>query len=430
MDKKYFIYVVLFIFCLFSIGSFFSVIFVTNGEEATLNSLIYDVGKLIGLIGFLFLSILIISGDIARFLDKFIGIDRIIKFQRKFALMTSVFVLAHPILFIFSSGTVFNYILPDFSYLSLALGIFAFYGFIVVMSCSLIYKRISYNVWQYIHILTYVLFFFGLYHAINIGSDTNNLFIKIIFAILFFSLIIGVIYRTAYKIKQGGNKFKVKEVRWETSDTFRLILKTNKKFNFKAGQFCFLRLNKEKLYARHPFTISSSPNNEDLEFTIKLNGRFTKSASKLKKDEEVIVDGPFGIFNLQNQKKEAVFIAGGVGITPFMSILQNKLETGDNTKTTLLYGVKTEKEIIFKPRLDEIKEKWFKKVYALSKENKSGKEYEFGRITKVLLQKYVPNILGSIFYICGPKSMEKELRKDLLELGVKKENILFEDFFW
>lgn len=419
--------ILLITFMLSLIFIFYSIFKSINFDNLSLNILLYSLGKFCGLVGFLFLSILIFSGETARFFDKYFGIDKIILFQRKFALITSFFVILHPIFFIISSKSILPYIIPDFSAIPLSLGIISLYFFIIVMTASILYKRISYKIWQYLHILTYLLFFFSLYHATKTGSDYNYLPIKIIYLTLAILIIIGIIYRTNYKIKQFSNKFFVKEIKKETEDTFTLILETKKNFPFKPGQFCFLRLNKKGIYARHPFTISSSPDKKDLEFTIKLKGRFTQEALNLKKGDEVIVDGPFGIFTLDKaEEKDIIFIAGGVGITPFYSMIKS------NTKKDILlfYCSRTIKGTIFKKELDNIKEDWLKKVYIVSEDECQGNVKEKGIISKSIIAKYAKDINNSIFFICGPEKMKDCVIKELKELGVKKENIIIEDFFW
>lgn len=173
-----------------------------NFHNLKIAEIFYLLGKLAGLTGFLFLSLLIFSGDTARFFDRFFGLDKIIKFQRKFALATMIFILSHPIFFILSTKSIWPFIIPDFSVIPLALGTISFYIFIIVMIASKIYKKISYNLWQFIHILTYVLFFFSLYHAFNWGSDSGNRPVRVIYLILLIAVIIGIIYRTNYKIKR------------------------------------------------------------------------------------------------------------------------------------------------------------------------------------------------------------------------------------
>jgi len=426
---------VLCVFLVFSFSIFVRAIFGFDSlQNLNFTSILYLLGKLAGLIGFLFLSLLIFSGDTARFFDRFFGMDKIIKFQRQFALITMIFVLLHPIFFVLSSRIILSYIIPDFSVIPLALGIISLYIFIIVMIASKIYKRISYNLWQYIHILTYVLFFFSLYHAVNWDSDYKLVSLKIIYGITLIFLVAGIIYRTYYKIKQKyAGKFHVQNIKNETKDTFTLTLKPERVFLFKAGQFCFLRLNKDKLYARHPFTISSSPKENELRFTVKLTGRFTKAISELKRGEEIIIDGPFGIFTIDDYDKDLVFIAGGVGITPFISMIKEKMiADGKIQNVTLLYGSKTKEDIIYREQIDNIKKDWFRKVYILSDNHSFPKiyEYEAGHVNEEIIKKYVKNINNSLFYICGPEILKNNLKKTLNRLGVSKQNIIIEDFFW
>jgi predicted ferric reductase len=248
---------------------------------------------------------------------------------------------------------------------------------------------------------------------------------KIIFAILSFAVVDGAIYRIRYKLKHKKDRFVVKKIKWETENVFTIEIEPQQKFSFEAGQFCFLRLNKNKLYARHPFTISSSPNEKNLRFAVKIEGRFTKAVSELKEGEEIFVDGPFGIFTVEGNKN-LIFIAGGVGITPFMSIIKNNLEKEKNQDITLLYSAKTEKDIIFKKEFDNMKKPWLKKIYLLREKTKGN---EYGYFTRKLIEKYVSN-LDSLFYICGPERMKKSVKEILASMKVKKKNIFTEDFFW
>ena len=232
---------VLCVFLVFSFSIFVRAIFGFDSlQNLNFTSILYLLGKLAGLIGFLFLSLLIFSGDTARFFDRFFGMDKIIKFQRQFALITMIFVLLHPIFFVLSSRIILSYIIPDFSVIPLALGIISLYIFIIVMIASKIYKRISYNLWQYIHILTYVLFFFSLYHAVNWDSDYKLVSLKIIYGITLIFLVAGIIYRTYYKIKQKyAGKFHVQNIKNETKDTFTLTLKPEREFFLKQCNFVF-----------------------------------------------------------------------------------------------------------------------------------------------------------------------------------------------
>jgi len=342
-----------------------------------------------------------------------------------------VFVLAHPIFFILSDWPTLFWLIPNFSALPLALGAMSFYIFIAVTVASTVYKRISYNFWQYIHVFTYVLFGFSLYHAFYLGFDSGNRLVRAVYLILLAAVAAGAIYRTNYKFKQRRTgKFYVQSVKDEIKNVFTLILKSEKKFLFQAGQFCFLRLNQDKLYARHPFTIASSPGENELRFIVKIQGRFTQALLKLKSGDEVIVDGPFGIFTIEDREKDLVFIAGGVGIAPFISLIKDRLAEEKKQQVVLLYGSKIEEDIICRRELDSIKKGWFKKAYILSGDPAELAAGEAGQINQEIIKKYVPHISNSLFYICGPEPMKTSLKEILKKLKVNRQNVMIEDFFW
>lgn len=393
----------------------------------TLSALLYSIGKLFGITGFVLLTLLIFSGDTARFWNRWIGLDKIIKFQRKFSYFVAFFVIFHPIFFMLSTKSISGFLIPNFAYIPLTAGISAFYIFIGVMIASKLYKRISYRVWQYIHILTYVLFFFAVYHGLNWGSTEGY---NPIYYIGTWMIIIATVYRTQYKLRaRKTSTFKVKDIKNETHDTFTITVDGHK--DFIAGQFCFLRINKNKLYARHPFTVSSAPGG-DMSFTIKLAGRFTQTAKELKVGDEILIDGPFGNF-IPKPEKDLVFIAGGVGITPFMSILKDHINKNINQNITLIYGSRTENDIIFKKEIDAIQAPWFTKVHLLSLVEEGtplSPGCEKGFINKDVLNRYVKNKNESLYYICGPEIMKNNAKKLLKDEGVPGGQVFVEDFFW
>ncbi len=408
-------------------------------ETVQLTALFWEIGQWSGIAAFVALSLLIFSGDTARFWDRFFGLDRIIKFQRQFSLWTALFVLLHPVFFMLSRQNFLAYAVPDFSVPPLALGIVAFYVFALVMLASLLYKRISHLAWQYIHVVTYLLLALSLIHAWQWGSDSGSWWLQSIYLVSLAAVICGAVYRAQYKIRQlFGGKFFVKSLRRETADTFTLTIGQEKPLKFRAGQFCFLRLPKDSLHARHPFTIASAPTEPDLRFTIKSAGRFTDSAGKLRKGEKVLIDGPFGRFYLRDGKKPLVFIAGGVGMTPFMSMLRERISAGNqqNGKITLLYGSRTFDDIIFKQELDEIKAPWLTKIYLLDQTGKRPptaklpKDCLPGYIDEKIIRRFVPDPAAALFYICGPEALKNSVKKILRQLKVPRSAIFVEDFFW
>ena len=150
-----------------------------------------------------------------------------------------------------------------------------------------------------------------------------------------------------------------------------------------------------------------------------------------------------------------------MGITPFISMIKDHLHLNKQQNITLLYCSKTTEDIIFKKELDEINERWLKKTFMLSKEKEFFKDWEMGHINKQIIEKNAGDIenslncameyrefsnrhspkqddltkgnvyiKNSLFYICGPEAMKEEIIKILRHMGVKKENIKIESFFW
>ncbi len=396
-----------------------------------LTEVFYNLGKLFGLITLMSLALLVFSGDTARYFDRFFGLDRLIKFQRKFSFFVLTFAVLHPFLFILSGRESLKVFIPNFYLMPLTFGIFAFLILIAVMLFSHFYKRISYHAWQYIHILTYVLLFFALYHAFFWGSNSGRPIFQAIYLIILIAVILGALYRFLYKFRAWRRpKFYISKIIKETNNVFSLVLSSDRKMKFKAGQFCFLRLKGKKLYARHPFTISSSPQEDALVFTVKNTGRFTFALSRMKVGDEVLIDGPFGRFIERKKSGDLVFIAGGVGITPLRSMVLDFLARGRQGKISLIYCSKHKEDLVFENDFNRLQGENFKALYVLSAGEKDEGNYFSGRINKEILEMARLNMNQPTFYICGPEPLKIATIKMLKELGVSKKKIIFEDFFW
>ena len=397
----------------------------------SLAEIMYSIGQWSGFLALVSLAFLIFSGDTARFSDRFFGLDKIIKFQRKFSLLSFIFLILHPVFFILAGQSFANYFIPAFYILPLALGTLAFYVFVAVMLFSYFYKKISYRAWQYIHVLTYLLFLSALYHAFFWGSSSDKLFFIITYIFLLLAIIVGAIYRTIYKIKEKRRgPASVLSIKWENDDIYTLTLKTKKKMNFKAGQFCFLRLDNHKLYARHPFSISSAPEEDILSFAIKNTGRFTSAVSKLQVGDKINLDGSFGIFTAKRKLQDVVFIAGGIGITPFRSLLKNFSNLHRQGKHVLIYCAKKEKDLVFRQDIENLPNIDLKTICILSEEKNDTADYLNGYLSKEILMEAIKDLQNPYFYICGPEPLKDSSVKIIKSLGISKERIIFESFFW
>ncbi|MBU0660870.1 ferric reductase-like transmembrane domain-containing protein [Patescibacteria group bacterium] len=401
--------------------------------DLTLTAILYDLGRLTGLIAFFGLGILVFAGDTTRFFDRFFGFDRLIPFLKKLSYGTAVFLLLHPIFFMIAKQKFLAYLIPDFFYLHLALGIVAFYLFIIVMIASALYKRISHLAWQYLHVLNYILFFISLQHAKHWGSSSSYWYISASYQAMLFLIVIGLIYRAQHKIRHKTKAYPIKNIINENHDTKTFVFDMGEKQHFQAGQFCLLRIHDKtrKLHARHPFTMSNAPGSTELAFTIKQSGRFTEALFQLKKGDKVLIEGPFGIFTKKRcTTKRQVFIAGGVGITPFKSMLEDPSTENDPRKIFLFYGARSKKNMLFEDFFSKKLSKKFHAIYCLSQEKKSDGICEIGYIDEKILLKYITSFEETCFYICGPEAMKQSVIGILKKHKVPKEHIIVEHFYW
>lgn len=205
---------------------------------------------------------------------------------------------------------------------------------------------------------------------------------------------------------------------------------------YKPGQFGYFTILSESVPAEtHPFSIASTPTEpEHLTLTIKQLGDFTQRIATVKPGDEVIVDGPYGNFSYLNypQEKASVFVAGGVGITPVLSMVKHMKEKDPDRPVTLIWGVRTPADMIQRQELLALERtmpnfNWVPVVS--SDDNWSGMK---GVIDLNTLQ----HILGESsnwtsstgFFLCGPPVMMTATQKNLKQLGIANKQIHFESF--
>jgi glycine betaine catabolism B len=218
--------------------------------------------------------------------------------------------------------------------------------------------------------------------------------------------------------------------------------------NYKAGQFAFFDIggvyNDPKGPIRH-FTISSSPTENFIMISTRIrDSPYKQRLSALEEGTKVKVRGPEGQFVLRDDySKTAVFISGGIGVTPFRSMIKYTMDMQQSRKIIMFDSNRNKENILFKKEFDEWANinKNLKIVYTISEENPQEKSSalaeendwkgEYGRVDKSMILKYVDDetIKNSIFYICGPPGMLNSMKSLIQEeLKIPMERIMVEEF--
>lgn len=200
---------------------------------------------------------------------------------------------------------------------------------------------------------------------------------------------------------------------------------------YKAGQFMFIKIKSRDGEIRKHFTISSSPTERYyLEFTKKLTGsRFSNALDALEIGDWAMIDAPYGRFTFEGEYKKIGMLSGGIGITPLRSICKYCTDMRLYTEITLLYGNRTERDIIFREELIEMQErnKNMKVVFTLNDPSEDWTGYK-GNIDLDMIRKEIPNYMERMFYTCGPPAMIRTMENLLKELNLPKKQIKKEIF--
>jgi len=226
---------------------------------------------------------------------------------------------------------------------------------------------------------------------------------------------------------------KIIGIKDETPDVKTFSFKRPKSLDFISGQYCLLSFMDNRSFDSdtHPFTFSSSPTEKSyFTLTIKKMHEFTSKLHKLAVGDEVKIDGPYGIsLNFDdNVKEDIIFIAGGSGITPFMSSVRYISAKKMLNKIFLFYSNRTKEDIIFFDELSKIEKvnKNIKIINTLTEKCETG--FECARINKEIILKYVNNPNDFLYYICGPPPMIEAIKTILYGLGITDEKMRIEDW--
>lgn len=215
---------------------------------------------------------------------------------------------------------------------------------------------------------------------------------------------------------------KVKSVEHATHNVLRIEIEKPPQYSFNSGQATELSINKpEWKDKKRPFTFTNLPNDNQLEFTIKSytsHQGVTNELLNLKEGDELIIGDSWG--NIE-YKGEGIFLAGGAGVTPFISILRNLYSQHKMGGNQLIFANDKEEDIINQKEFENILGKNFINILSQEKLDK----YENGYITEEFLKSKVTDF-NQYFYLCGPPAMVKAVGKILLDLNVDPEKIVKE----
>lgn len=374
------------------------------------------------------------------------GIDVVIRFHRQIALAGGAMVVAHPVIIFVDQPALLR--LLDFTSAPwrarFGLASVVLLALLTVMAVWRKRLGVRYEPWRVTHGLFAVLAVaFALAHVELVGYYVSLPWKRGLWVAMSAAMVALLVYTRLVKpLLLRRRPWRVAEVRAERGASTTLVFEPegHDGMEFAPGQFAWLTLADSPFAVEeHPFSFSSSASRpERPEMTIKELGDFTSRVRETAVGRRAFLEGPHGAFTIDRYDGPGyVFIAGGVGITPIMSMLRTLADRGDTRHHELVYQARTEDDLTFREEIDALAAPGaegeappldLEVVYVLSRPSE-GWTGETGRVTTELLRRHVVDDWPSHkYFVCGPQAMMDAVEGELLAGGVPLHHIYTEEF--
>jgi predicted ferric reductase len=357
------------------------------------------------------------------------GIDLIYYVHRYLGGVILALVVAHPLLFVLDNPALAGYLNPLDAPAHMTAGLASAVSVVGLMVTSVWRKRLglAYERWRVAHAaLAIAAVALALVHMEGVQYYTASPAIQLMWR----SVALSVIAVTAYvrllrPLGLSRQPYRVVDVSRERGDAWTLTLEPegHPGVRFQAGQFAWLTLGASPFAMKeHPFSFASSAARGDRQvaFTIKELGDFTRTMGTVARGDRAFVDAPYGAFTIDRcPDARYVFIAGGIGIAPLVSMLRTLADRGDARPHLLVYAYRTWDRMTLREDIDALRSRLDLTFVPVLEEPPDGWTGERGRITATVLDRHLPaDRHARHYFICGPEAMTQTIERLLADAGV------------
>ena len=398
-------------------------------------------GKVVGLTAAVLLFLQIVPVARFRFLDRIFALNRMYNFHRYTGLAIAALVLLHALMILASENfTIFKLELrywPEW----LGVGLACLVLGVVTTGYFRTALNWGYESWLRIHRPLTPLLILGVTTHILFVSETFESGLPRLLVLVVVGLNLLALSRIwLRRLFPRHRTWRITRVTPTGTDALAIDLKNdnNQKNVAAAGQFAFIRpLSALTPKEEHPFTIASGPLDPGhLQFVIRMSGDWTGRLDRLQPGEAVTVDGPFGLFSHDAYSKRVplILVAGGIGVTPMLSMLRYMAATGDSRKTLLVWSNKTAAAEVLKeefarieaqlPQLDLVR------VRSRAESDQAPDDpVIIGRLDQNRLDQLLEGYSRqSEVFLCGPPPMMAAVNRMLRQAGFGRTRIHMEKF--
>lgn len=392
----------------------------------------FVLGSHAALLGYSALALQFVLSARFAFIERRFGMDVLFRFHKAMAFVALGLLLVHPVLLCADGGG--WGLLFDGSQ-----GGHLWFGRIalvvlwmqVMVSSFRSVLDMDYRTWRFIHdVAGGGILVFGFLHSFSMGGDVQVASVRALWIGLTGIALLAFAWHRVLRPRMLP-RYRVREVRRETSDVWTLTLEPPDGVTVPAyapGQFLFATLERRPPLPveEHHWTISSTPSRpETLAMTIKESGDFTLSIGKTRPGDTARVLGPYGRFSYVYHPgaDELVFIAAGIGITPFMAMLRHMRDTRPGVKVTLIYASRTENDVVYADELAALEQEQpfpLRVVHVLSITDRLDGD--------ALYRHCHEEFEGKTFFVCGPERFIDDMVGALRRARVPSGRIHYERF--
>lgn len=380
--------------------------------------------------GFAAYAVNIVLGARLRPIDRLMGgMDRVYRTHRRLGVIAVALLASHGILMAAavpaaSLGAGVRMLLVDLGW-RIALGVVALTVLLGGVLLS-VFVPVAHPTFVWIQRLMGGVFALGALHAALVpGAKGGSPALRAV--VIGYAAAAGLAY--LYRVVFGRwavtrYRYRVSDVRALDPSTTEVVMETDEQpMTYDAGQFLVVTFRRGGLRPEpHPFSIASSPRQPDVRIVVKALGDYTAVLPALRPGAEAQIEGPFGGFTaLRSPNRRQVWVAGGIGITPFLSLART-LDGTPGYAIDLYYCTERAEEAHYLEELDAIADRTpGLRVIPIRKT-------WLGFLTAADIEGASPDLRSSDVFICGPPAMSRALDTQLRAIGVPKHRIHFEDF--
>ena len=364
------------------------------------------------------------------------GLDKMYRLHHRLGITAFVLIILHPLLFAIRFiperwGHFVSFWGPFHRDLSMNIAVFAFWLFIILILLTLI-RKFPYNWWKQTHRLMGLVLVGAAWHMLTIPETPGRPVAHWSNATLHYYLLIMVIAGvTAYLYKWIWIPLVREKYRYQITGINRMpsgimtvqMNPTGKPMSYQPGQFAFARFEQNNLSdEQHPFTICSPPGIETANMTVKVLGDFTKKLyENLEEGTRVRLEGPYGQFNYREGSRRQLWLAGGIGVTPFVCWLHDmRIKKLSDIEVDFYYCVHNREETIYQSEI----EKWSRELPGVRFHLVCTGEEGRLKADRIAWDENNPPEV----YLCGPVQFIRDLRAQLNRRGIREGMIHYEEF--